>query len=114
MNPLQQLLKDSDPVAQEPPLPEDSIQHMRRAVIAAVDDRESPFIPWCRLVLTAATLAVVLGAVTRIARTGMPQWLAPSAPADLEAIGEPATRQLQFSTPGGTRVIWVFNPEFEQ
>jgi hypothetical protein len=28
---------------------------------------------------------------------------------------DPATeqRQLQFSTPGGTRIIWVFNSEFE-
>jgi hypothetical protein len=25
---------------------------------------------------------------------------------------EPARRQLQFATPGGTRIIWVFNPDF--
>ena len=23
------------------------------------------------------------------------------------------TRQLQFATPGGTRIIWVFNSEFD-
>jgi hypothetical protein len=25
----------------------------------------------------------------------------------------PQQQQLQFSTPGGTRIIWVFNSEFE-
>jgi hypothetical protein len=29
----------------------------------------------------------------------------PSSPAE--------QRQLQFATPGGTRIIWVFNPEFD-
>jgi hypothetical protein len=35
----------------------------------------------------------------------------PPGTALLEDNGE--RRQLQFATPGGTRIIWVFNSEFE-
>jgi hypothetical protein len=35
-------------------------------------------------------------------------------PAGRVTVGQPATRQLFFETPGGTRVIWVFNPEFQE
>jgi hypothetical protein len=30
----------------------------------------------------------------------------------IPAVTSPAVRQLQFATPGGTRIIWQFNPEF--
>jgi hypothetical protein len=35
-------------------------------------------------------------------------------PIAAEATGDPAEqRQLQFQAPGGTRIIWVFNSEFD-
>jgi hypothetical protein len=32
---------------------------------------------------------------------------------DLPRASEPARRQVQFDTPGGTRIIWVINPDFD-
>ena len=66
--------------------------------------------------LTAASAALVLSAVT-----ALPGATAPPA-GGLTVAGElaPETapmgggrQQLQFATPGGTRIIWVFDAEFE-
>jgi hypothetical protein len=65
-------------------------QTMRRAVIA------------CALLLVLITIAVVVAP-----HSEPPQHPAPivrSAP-----LRQPETRQLQLTTPGGTRLVWVFN-----
>jgi len=109
------LLREADPVAREGRLPPDDINRMRRAVVAAVD-RESPTAVWWPTpILVAATVAVTLvagGVVGRwlpshdAATAGDRGGAAPAAPAS------PERRQLQFASPGGTRIIWVFDPEF--
>jgi hypothetical protein len=66
--------------------------------------------------LTAASAALVLSTVTALpGATASPAGdlavageIAPSAP---DAGG--GRQQLQFATPGGTRIIWVFDAEFE-
>jgi hypothetical protein len=110
MKPLQTRLRDADPVAHEPPLSEADVERMRRAVMAGVDTQEPVFGAWRRMVLAAAMAAVVLAGLTSVARRLTP---VPSVERT-DVAGQPATRQLQFATPGGTRVIWFFNPEFPQ
>ena len=41
-----------------------------------------------------------------------PQWSDGASTAAADSMTTDGRRQLQFATPGGTRVIWVFDPEF--
>jgi hypothetical protein len=99
-------LRTADPVAREPGLSTTEVQVMRRAIVAAGGDtRHAGWSPW-RLALAgtlvfAVVLAVFIGTV-----------LAPVTPVSTQP---PATeqRQLQFETPGGTRVVWVLNSQFD-
>ena len=106
-------LRAADPLRHDPAMSPQEIDAMRRAVVAAADRREEPlswFPPLLALVATAAALVIaVVGA--RMRET--PRTPAGGASAE-SAVPSPAggRRQLQFATPGGTRVIWVFDPEF--
>ena len=68
------------------------------------------------VVAEAASAALVLSTVTALPGAAAPP------PGDLAVAGEIAPgapeagggrQQLQFATPGGTRIIWVFDAEFE-
>jgi hypothetical protein len=110
MNPLQTRLREADPVAHEPPLSDADVERMRRVVMAGPAAQGPLFGGWRRQVLAAAMAGVVLASLTSVARR-----LTPVSRVDLgEVTPQPETRQLQFATPGGTRVVWFFNPEFQQ
>jgi hypothetical protein len=105
MNRLQQMLKDADPVGIEPPLDDTEIQRIRRAMVAEAGQPQPRVLAWRPMVLTAAAAAVVIAGAVGLSRR-------PEIP---PPVTETTTvRQLQFSTPTGTRVIWVFNQEFDQ
>ena len=121
MDALKAALGGGDPVAREPGLSAAEVDTMRRAVVAAAENHApAPF--WPRPMFLAATVAVtivvgiVLGAglppvKTRIEKRPLAARLAPSEPATpTTQVAE--RRQLQFATPGGTRIIWVFDPAF--
>ena len=109
---LQKWLRDADPIAGEPPPVDADVQRMRRAVVAGARYEEPGFV-FGRRALLVAVAGVVAAAVTGVARwtgeavrqsgEGVAPWPASAGPR--------AARQLQFQTPGGTRVIWVFNQE---
>jgi len=119
MNDLRDLLRDADPVAHEAPLAEPDAQQMRRAIVAAADAHGSSVVGWRRT--SWATASVVIAVTVAI---GISRWFEPGdEPPDetrVNAVREaPASgaresrRQLQLITPGGTRVIWVFNEDFK-
>jgi hypothetical protein len=115
MSRLQEWLKDGDPIASEPPLSDADVQRMRREVIAAGQHPDRGFAVRRRALLAPA--AVVLAA----AAIGVVSWRGESGqepredqPDTRATVGQPVTRQLFFETPGGTRIIWVFNPEFRE
>ena len=107
MKTWQQILRDHDPIE---PLSADETATIRRRVVAEAARAARSSAP-LRLApvwalggaLTVATIAGVL-----VARTH-PHAPASAAPA-VSAPGDMS--QLQFATPGGTRIIWQFNPEF--
>ena len=85
---------------------------MRGIVVAAARDNVRERI-WTRPLAIAATVAVIVGAGAAAARRFEPP---PAASAILDEQVHPdanAPRQLQFATPGGTRIIWVFNPDLD-
>lgn len=116
------LLRELDARHEEERLSPDDAESIRRAMLTAAakasPERERGF--WMRPLLVAATVvAMVAGGVLAGRRFDLP--VPPrNPPAQVEStadspaagIGEP-NRQLQFLTPGGTRIIWVFNSDFD-
>jgi len=87
---------------------------MRRRILTAVHQAAAQPWLWPRPLLVAATLALTIAGGAAAGRQLTP-------PADSRATTRAAVkgaealderRQLQFSTPGGTRIIWVFDPQF--
>ena len=102
MKPLQDLLTDGDPLAYEPALGDIQARAIRRAVVTAADEAPAPQ-PWRQAVMVTAMAALMLAAVATVARREPPR--ADSA----QTLAELPPAEVQFSTPGGTRVIWVFD-----
>jgi hypothetical protein len=111
MSSLQEQLKDADPVAHEPPLSNELVQQMRQAVLTSARAVRS------RRVTTHKAGWAVAGVAAVVAlAVGVNRWSdtrsAAVGPVPTDGTTE-TTRQVQFATPGGTRVIWVFNADFE-
>ena len=90
-------------------------ERMRRVIVAAALESRPSRAPWLRpfAMAAVAALLVVVGTMTGHQVIVEP---APAAgtPEPLAAIGGSGgdiddRRQLQFSTPGGTRIIWIFD-----
>lgn len=115
MKTLRERLRDADPLGHEPPLDEAQVREMRRMVLAAADrprHRVAGATVW-RAVGLGATAALVIGVAASWGRGDEGAYV--HAPADpVDAVAGGAARQLQFATPGGTRVVWVFNADFER
>jgi hypothetical protein len=101
---------------------------MRRLVVAAAGQRaETPAAsPWLRPMFVVATVAamIAVGTVTAIkmdvsGRSSSPLTDTTAATStsarnsSAESTVDAPSRQLQFSTPGGTRIIWVFNSDLD-
>jgi hypothetical protein len=101
------LLREGDPVAREGGLDAAERDRMRRAVLGAAS--VPPAREWTTRLAVAGLLGVVfgLGAWVRweTARAPVPAGFEPAVQSD--------RRQVQFATPGGTRVIWVFDSGFD-
>ena len=104
-------LRDADPLAREPRLSAVDAEVMRRAMIAATEERRATSTLWPGPMLVTTTIAVTL-AVGVLARRWLPP---PRGVSSVRSSGSGASigtapqvsarRQLQFATPGGTRVI---------
>jgi len=114
-------LRDADQ-ALTSELSAEETQRLRRTVVAEAASAARAGRRWSLpFVLTAGSLTAASAALVLSAITALPGATAPPA-GDLTIAGEiaPETapvaggrQQLQFATPGGTRIIWVFDAEFE-
>ena len=115
MTDLSTLLKNADPVEQDEMLPLEDALRMRREMLAALAEREVAPPLGGRSLTFAATAAMVMTAITvggHRSRSSQPfdnPSAAPAPAADGGSSGAMTTRQLQFATPGGTRIIWIFD-----
>ena len=103
MSGWQQVVRECNPE----PLTVDQAAVIRRAAVAAAREmaarpspRRSPIIVIGGMLVTAVTTGLF------VARA-QPEPARPSP-----VVSPAALRQLQFASPGGTRIIWQFNPEF--
>jgi hypothetical protein len=101
------ILRDHDPAA-EAALGAEDAQSIRRTVVAAAQQRRSQQHRWVRPAAVAAMLMLIAASGIYGGRRPQPQ----QSPIP-ETTGSEERRQLQFSTPGGTRIIWTFNPQLD-
>ncbi len=104
-------------------LPDDAVRAMRHVVVAAARDEHGDVRRFsCGRSLAVAATLLLLTAVGITAGRRMNLSLPVSEqPAMHDAMTDPTRpddalrshRQLQFSTPGGTRIIWVFNSDLD-
>jgi len=104
---LRDQLRDADPLTREPALTIEDVHAMRRRSVSAA--RTAPY-RRNRPGLRAAG-AIVLACMVVMVFTWSRSNRGPVNPVTAPKLDEP--RQLQFETPGGTRIIWVLNPNLE-
>ena len=112
MTDLTRLLLDADPVREDSQLGSDQAQRIRRTVLAALPEQSQIHTPWHRPFALAAVALLFLALGTMAGHRALARRVPTPPAADLAAVdgrGGGERRQLQFSTPGGTRVIWIFD-----
>lgn len=117
---LGRILRDHDPAAGRALSPDDAAR-MKRLMMAAVGEEHGSHL-W-RPALAA--IAVMVLFVVAALLVGNPRREPSASPAtqtaehepsqpDAEREGDrPAVRQIQYTTEGGTRIIWTLDPDFE-
>jgi hypothetical protein len=114
------MLEESDPIRDEPALSTTDAREIRRAMLAAVETAPSLFFPRTLPVAALVVVMIVAGAAVgrRLSTTPALQTANGSGDAETGArgAGRDSTverRQVQFATPGGTRIIWTIDPNFQ-
>ena len=118
MTDLRSRLRDALPHEADERLSLDESAAMRRIVVAAArDGGREPARMWLPPLAVAATVVamVAFGILIGGRFDARPLRTAPDDPAaDLPGAQAPGgARQLHFSTPSGTRIIWIFNSNLE-
>jgi hypothetical protein len=113
MTDLKQLLQEADPARVDGELSPAAAQQMRRTVINAVPETPVASVLW-RRPLAFAAAAVLLIAIGTLGGHRVFVGTVPDANLAVDPLpttggGDVDCRQLQFSTPGGTRIIWIFD-----
>jgi hypothetical protein len=113
MTDLTKLLQEADPVRSDGELSPAEAQSIRRAMLAAAREPSGSFSVWRRPLAVAALVALLIG-IGGVPghRTSEPEAdparMASHQPDGGSSVGNDR-RQLQFATPGGTRIIWIFD-----
>jgi hypothetical protein len=110
MKDVGRLLRDGDPVALEPEMSSADVQAVRRAVLAALATTSRATSRWPGPLFAGAAITAALAAGVFLGLRSPAPRVSPIDTALTDA--EDAPRQLQFASPGGTRIIWVFDSEF--
>jgi hypothetical protein len=119
MTDLRTRLRDALRDEEDERLSVDEAAAMRRVVVAAARDGErEPARMWLPPLAVAATLvamvAIGIAIGQRFDDRPAPAGVSDGTDGDLPARQAPGrARQLHFSTPGGTRIIWIFNSDLD-
>jgi hypothetical protein len=113
-------LREAD-AARVQPLAPQAAQRIRRTAVAAAENADAaPRLTWpAPFVLTIASLTLVCAALLALLQMDPAGAMEPVLPAAVRpeaAIADApggGRQLLHFATPGGTRIIWVFDADFE-
>lgn len=109
MTDLRELLQEHDPAKDGRELASDELSSMREHVVQEAERPSQRRFRPIRWVTAAALLFLLVTSSWIWLRQGVSE-----VPAQTEVEqSERRTRQVQFSTPGGTRIIWLLDSEFE-
>lgn len=117
MDELTRRLRDADPLARDPGLSDFEAAVMRQRVTLTPREAETLHVASWKAAVAAATIAAVAIAGTifdsRAARTldRASSSQAAEGTATIRVVAP--TTQLQFQTPGGTRIVWTINPDLD-
>ena len=112
MRALNDLLRDGDPLTDDPGLSPVEARVIRRLVVDAANEREADnLFAHQPLAITAVVMLMIALGITTGRR--LPGERTTFTPRSTTPIASEERRQLQFATPGGTRIIWTFDPEFQ-
>ncbi len=94
----------------------DEVASMRRVVVAsaALGNEPGTIASWFPPLAVAATLVAMMVLGAAIGQRFDARATVVMGASDSDVVREPErARQLQFSTPGGTRIIWIFNSDLD-
>jgi hypothetical protein len=111
MKTWQTLFREGDPAA-DARLSSPDVERMRRVVVAAAREPRPAAVSWYQPLAMAALVVIMIGVGATVGHRA--DWEPPPpSSAGVVPDDDGERRQLQFATPGGTRIIWVFNSEFD-
>lgn len=113
-NDLRTRLAEADPLRHEPALSDAETARMRRVILETpppAAEIERAF--WPRALAVAAALALAIAGGTFIGDGSRPTTPPESTATVQPPVDAGERRQVQFATPGGTRIIWTLDPEFK-
>jgi hypothetical protein len=111
MKDLRTLLEESDPLRGDPGLQAADAQAIRRAMLGAASTMSTTF--WPRALPVAALVVLMVVAGMTIGRRLRAPEPAGAGGQIADSAADHQRRQVQFSTPGGTRIIWTIDPNFQ-
>src|ERR671924_118051 len=116
MKDIRSLLTEADPLRREPGLSEGEASRMRSVVVDSAKSAAAAPILWSQAFAVAAVvvLMVIAGFVVGRRLPGVEQVPNSQLSDHVPVSGDGGERrQLQFATPGGTRIIWTLDPDFQ-
>jgi hypothetical protein len=113
MSDVRRRLRDADPLQHETALSADDRASMRRTILAASEGGPAQSARWGRAVAIAAAAVLLAGGGLVTSRRAAVRPPSDTAALPVAAPAEGTRTQLQFSTPGGTRIVWTIDPSFQ-
>jgi hypothetical protein len=111
---IQSMLRSADPVRREGGLSRAASDRMRQRIQSGLNKvppvRQRLFPPLPVAAVAVVLLSAVIGWVT-IRGVRRQPWLSQSVDSAVDTRDTSGARQLQFFTPGGTRVLWTLYPK---
>ena len=112
MKTLADLMREGDPLARDHGLSDAEASAIRRRVVSEATGQPARRVAWRGAFAIAAAIALVFAVGVTARRRLPPPSVASGAAAVADSARPAERRQLQFATPGGTRIIWTFDSDF--
>jgi len=114
MKDLKTLLIESDPLRYDDGLSADTLNAMRHSVIVAARSKPERTTAWWPQPLAIAVVIALMVTIGGVVGRRMPDANNPDGTPvyTVKTPAENGPRHVQFTTPGGTQIIWTLDPDF--